>query len=114
LEERGNTTLSIQIIRSAKSLNPEQRAALNAILAKVGQNFGDPHKHGGLGLRKVGADLWECRLDLRLRVVFSLETKGLGAYDIMKSGTTPPSTPTPTRPFRCSSLNSQIHFLVLP
>ena len=72
-----------RLIRSAKSLNPEQRAALNAILAKVGQNFGDPHKHGGLGLRKVGADLWECRLDLRLRVVFSLEAKGLGAYDIM-------------------------------
>ncbi|HWF19706.1 MAG TPA: hypothetical protein VG754_10580 [Verrucomicrobiae bacterium] len=54
-----------------------------ATLAEVSAHFGDPHRHAGLGLRKLSPGLWECRLDIRSRLVFMKEKDRLIAYDLM-------------------------------
>ena len=45
--------------------------------------FGVPHRHAGLGIRKLTPLYYECRIDLRLRIVLRLRPEGLLAYDIL-------------------------------
>ena len=51
-----------RFIRSQRKLEAEARAKLQAALSAVAQHFGDPHRHAGLGLRKLYKELWECRI----------------------------------------------------
>ena len=37
--------------------------------------WGSPHAHRGAGIRKLGADLFECRAGLRQRMLFKVEKK---------------------------------------
>jgi hypothetical protein len=39
-------------------------------LLELGDAFGNPHAHSGLGIRKLRDDLFECRVGLALRVLF--------------------------------------------
>ena len=71
------------MVRALDGLTPKSRARLQAALAGVAEHFGNPHRHAGLGLRKLGPGLWECRFDLSLRVVFITDADGLPAYDLM-------------------------------
>ena len=48
----------------------EQRANVVLKLLELGNAFGRPHEHAGLGIRKLRADLFECRSGLALRVLF--------------------------------------------
>lgn len=75
--------LGPRLLRAARALSPEARTKLEAALASVAAGFGDPHKHGGLGLRKLGPGIWECRLDLQRRIVFVQEPQRLMAFDLM-------------------------------
>ena len=68
---------------AAARLSAEQQKKLAEILRKVMGSIGDPHRHAGLGLRKLSRDHYECRFDLRLRLVFELRSDGLYAYDLM-------------------------------
>jgi mRNA-degrading endonuclease RelE of RelBE toxin-antitoxin system len=68
---------------SVARLSAEQQKQLVEILRKVMDAFGDPRRHAGLGLRKLGPDYYECRFDIRLRIVFELRSNGLYAYDLM-------------------------------
>ena len=68
---------------SLQHLDAASRERLSEILAEVSQHFGNPHRHAGLGLRKLSPGLWECRLDIRSRVVFMKEKDRLIAYDVM-------------------------------
>ena len=49
-------------------------------LRKVQAAFGQPHVHSGLSIRKIAPDVFECRTDLKLRLVFSAE-KGILSFD---------------------------------
>jgi hypothetical protein len=49
-------------------------------LRKVQAGFGQPHVHGGLSIRKIAPDIFECRTDLKLRLVFTAE-KGILTFD---------------------------------
>jgi hypothetical protein len=49
-------------------------------LRKVQTAFGQPHVHSGLSIRKIAPDVFECRTDLKLRLVFSAE-KGILSFD---------------------------------
>lgn len=51
-----------RLIRSARYLNRETRTKIEATLSAVSEQFGDPHTHSGLGLRKLARGLWECRV----------------------------------------------------
>jgi hypothetical protein len=64
-------------------LTAESRAKLQVTLSSLSENFGNPRWHSGLGLRKLGPGLWECRFDLSLRIILILDADGLLAYDIM-------------------------------
>ena len=46
---------------------------MNQALVAVLPAWGSPHTHQGAGVRKLGADLFECRAELRLRMLFKVE-----------------------------------------
>jgi mRNA-degrading endonuclease RelE of RelBE toxin-antitoxin system len=46
-------------------------------LLELGENFGHPHQHAGIGIRKLRADLFECRVGLALRVLFRASPEAL-------------------------------------
>ena len=75
--------LSSRIKKTAEKLPPDVREKIGKTIASVAVAFGDPHKHGGLGLRKLARRSYEARAHLQWRVVFIHEGKSLVAYDIM-------------------------------
>jgi mRNA-degrading endonuclease YafQ of YafQ-DinJ toxin-antitoxin module len=61
--------------RDVRALPDAQRLAVLDAMLSLPRALGDPHLHGGLGIRKLHASgIWEARVGLGLRVVFSLET----------------------------------------
>jgi hypothetical protein len=72
-----------RLVRAALKLGGETVAGVEEKLALVAEHFGDPHRHGGLGLRKLGRRSYEARLDRDWRIVFIKEVDRLTAYDLM-------------------------------
>lgn len=72
-----------RMLRALRGLTPELQGKLRQTLSAVSEDFGNPHQHAGLGLRKLGPGTWECRFDLFLRVIFIQDREGLVAFDIM-------------------------------
>lgn len=72
-----------RVVRTARQLGPEVTAKAEKALALVARHFGDPHRHSGLGLRKLGRNSHEVRGWLRWRIVLIKEADRLTAYDIM-------------------------------
>jgi hypothetical protein len=75
--------LSERIQKTAGKLPPEVREKAAKVIGEVGAAFGDPHRHRGLGLRKLARRSYEIRVHLQWRVVFLHEGKTLIAYDVM-------------------------------
>lgn len=60
--------------RDARALSQEQRAALFDVLLALPTVVGEPHRHAGTGLRKLhSSGIWEARVGLGLRLVFTLK-----------------------------------------
>ena len=55
--------------RSLKGMTEERRGEIIAIIKRVAECYGHPHKHHGLGIRPIGLDM-ECRDSLNKRLVF--------------------------------------------
>ena len=72
-----------RVFKSARRLGPSVTAKAEAKIVAVAAQFGNPHAHSGLGLRKLGRRSFEIRVWLQWRVVFILESDCLTAYDIM-------------------------------
>ena len=51
-----------------------------ATMLKVQAGFGQPHIHSGVSIRKLAPDIFECRTDLKTRLVFIAE-KGVLTFD---------------------------------
>ena len=72
------------------ALPKEQRANVVLKLLELGNAFGQPHEHVGLGIRKLRANLFECRSGLALRALFlvsdtELIVRFIGThYDVQK------------------------------
>jgi hypothetical protein len=75
--------LSERIKKTADKLPPDVRGKAARAIAHVGVAFGDPHKHRGLGLRKLARRSYEIRVQSQWRVVFIYDGKNLIAYDVM-------------------------------
>ena len=75
--------LSERIKKTAAKLPPEVREKASKVIADVAAAFGDPHRHRGLGLRKLARRSYEIRVHLQWRVVFVHDGKVLVAYDVM-------------------------------
>jgi hypothetical protein len=59
------------------ALPKEQCADVVLKLLELGNAFGNPHAHSGLGIRKLRADLFECRASLALRILFRASPEAL-------------------------------------
>jgi len=75
--------------RLRESPKPEKIECLLALCELI-EGFGRPHIHSGLGIRKLGNRLFECRAGLALRFVFldrpdDLFVSFLGNHDEIKA-----------------------------
>lgn len=64
-------------------LSAAGREPIAAALRALTDGFGQPHRHSGLGIRRLRKDLFECRAGLQWRIVFLAEKGVLTAYDLM-------------------------------
>jgi len=53
-----------------RELPKNERAECLLALCELTESFGKPHVHSGLGIRKLGEKLFECRANLALRFIF--------------------------------------------
>ncbi len=61
--------------RDARRLDGPHRTAVFETILALPRGVGEPHLHAGLGMRKLHASgIWEARVGLGLRIVFTLET----------------------------------------
>jgi mRNA-degrading endonuclease YafQ of YafQ-DinJ toxin-antitoxin module len=55
-----------------RALPNDERREIEDILLRLAKTFGQPHLHGGLGIRRLKRDYFECRVGRDLRVMFKL------------------------------------------
>ena len=72
-----------RLLRSARKLGDQITAEVEERLGLLSRHFGEPHRHSGLGLRKLGRRSYEARVTRGLRIVFIREADRLTAYDLM-------------------------------
>lgn len=66
--------LSERFQSDVRGFDKEQRAAVFDAILTLPRAMGEPHRHAGLGLRKLHpSGIWEARVGLGLRLVFALE-----------------------------------------
>lgn len=61
------------LLAQLRALPKAERVKIGAILNRLRTSFGRPHEHRGLGVRSLGAGVYECRHGLALRLVFQVE-----------------------------------------
>ena len=71
-------------------LPKSERVECLLALCDLADTFGRPHVHSGLGIRKLGSRLFECRGDVALRFIFQdrpadLFVSFLGNHDEIKA-----------------------------
>lgn len=70
-----------------KALDTTRRAAVLEALLALPRALGESHRHGGLGLRTLHrSGIWEARVGLGLRLVFTL---GADLLTLVRVGTHP-------------------------
>ena len=58
------------VLRRLRELPKNERAECLLALCELTESFGKPHVHSGLGIRKLGEKLFECRASLAMRFIF--------------------------------------------
>jgi hypothetical protein len=59
-----------QVFKRLRDLPKPERSECLLALCELVETFGQPHVHSGLGIRKLGGRLFECRGNLALRILF--------------------------------------------
>ena len=67
-----NKPLSIDpaVMQRLQRLPKSERVECLLALCDLADTFGRPHTHSGLGIRKLGSKLFECRGNITLRFIF--------------------------------------------
>jgi mRNA-degrading endonuclease RelE of RelBE toxin-antitoxin system len=65
--------LSPQLRATIRDLPKRQRKQIGEVITAARDGFGTPHLHSGLGIRRLRDSLFECRVGLKLRLVFDAE-----------------------------------------
>ena len=78
------------VLGRLRELPKNERAECLLALCELTESFGRPHAHSGLGIRKLGNQLFECRAGLALRFIFQdrptdLFVSFLGNHDEIKA-----------------------------
>jgi hypothetical protein len=58
------------VLRRLRELPKSEKTECLLALCELTESFGRPHVHSGLGIRKLGEKLFECRANLALRFIF--------------------------------------------
>jgi hypothetical protein len=58
------------VLRRLRQLPKSERVECLLALCDLAEGYGQPHVHSGLGIRKLGNKLFECRGNRDLRLVF--------------------------------------------
>jgi hypothetical protein len=58
------------VLRRLRELPKNERVECLLALCDLAESFGQPHVHSGLGIRKLGTKLFECRGNRDLRFIF--------------------------------------------
>ncbi|HEV3409081.1 MAG TPA: hypothetical protein VG095_02215 [Chthoniobacterales bacterium] len=79
-------TLRVELAPEFKAairrLPKRQRKQIGEVITAVRDGFGAPHLHSGLGIRRLRGSLFECRVGLKLRLVFDAEPGLLSFTDL--------------------------------
>ena len=78
------------VLGRLRELPKSERAECLLALCELTESFGGPHAHSGLGIRKLGNKLFDCRAGLALRFIFQdrpthLFVSFLGNHDQIKA-----------------------------
>jgi hypothetical protein len=78
------------VLRRLRELPKNEKVECLLALCELVESFGRPHAHSGLGIRKLGDKLFECRGSLALRFIFQdrpadLFVSFLGNHDEIKA-----------------------------
>lgn len=79
--------LDPNLLAQLRHLRREERREIGAAITEIGLAMGRPHRHAGIGIRKLGSSFFEGRAGLRLRLVFEIIENGtlyfhlLGSHD---------------------------------
>lgn len=78
------------VLRQLRELPKNERVECLLALCELADTFGQPHAHTGLGIRKLGNKLFECRGNRDLRFIFQdrpadLFVSFLGGHDAIKA-----------------------------
>lgn len=72
--------------KRVETLSAANREQIAESLRALGDGFGRPHLHAGIGIRRLRKDLFECRAGLHWQIVFFAGKGRLTAYDVMTHG----------------------------
>ena len=74
--------LAPELKAAIRRLPKRQRQQIGEVITAVHDGFGTPHRHSGLGIRRLRGSLFECRVGLKLRLVFDAEPGVLSFSDL--------------------------------
>ena len=82
--------IDADVLRRLRALPKGEKTECLLALCDLVESFGRPHVHSGLGIRKLGTRLFECRGSLGLRFIFQeragdLFVSFLGNHDEIKT-----------------------------
>lgn len=72
-----------RVSKKIRELGPDAVAEAERRLAQMATDFGNPHSHSGLGIRKIGRKSYEVRVWLKWRIVFVHDGEKLLADDVL-------------------------------
>jgi hypothetical protein len=78
------------VLRRLQTLPKSEKTECLLALCELPEAFGRPHVHSGLGIRKLGSKIFECRGNVSLRFIFQdrpsdLFISFLGNHDEVKA-----------------------------
>ena len=74
--------LTPELKAAIRRLSKPQRKQIGEVITAVRDGFGAPYRHAGLGIRRLRDTLFECRVGLKLRLVFDAEPGVLSFSDL--------------------------------
>ena len=74
--------LTPELKAAIRALPKRQRKQIGQVITAVRDGFGNPHLHSGLGIRRLRDSLFECRIGLKLRLLFDAERGVMSFSDL--------------------------------
>jgi hypothetical protein len=63
-------TLTGDLLEKLRALSKADRLSIGAAINQVMENWGKPHMHSGIGVRRLTRNIHECRIGLDKRLAF--------------------------------------------